>query len=221
MMIQPQKYRIALVLNTLYYPFTYPEILNSLRERGYKIIVPQPQPDPIMSGARIYVNGFVAATKSGCFVQLNDSSRLIACEGTSADDVVTATRDIIKLCIEAFQLNIPNDIEYSELTASVIVSECGNPLASVKKFSGDSYNIFNGILEYEAAGYSIRIVPKNGSPVDRQWFDMHITPRFSAPEREYYIETVFRSAKDTESVLFFTSNLEEKIGAMVKKIGDL
>lgn len=38
--IVPQKYRIALKFNSLYYPFTYPEILNSLGKREYGIMVP-------------------------------------------------------------------------------------------------------------------------------------------------------------------------------------
>lgn len=218
MMIKPQKYRVALVLDTLYYPFTYPEILNSLRDRGYKIIAAPPQPDPLLSGARIYINGFVAATKSGCLIQLNDSSQMIACEGTSADDVVSTTRDIVNLCIDVFRLDMPNDVKYSELTASTIVSECNDPLATTKNFCGDGYNKFNEILENKTAGYSIRIIPKDGSPRDRQWFDISITPRFSAPEREYFVETVFRNAKDIDSVLAFTSKLDEKIGAIINRM---
>jgi hypothetical protein len=219
MMIKPQKYRIAFVFDTLYYPFTYPEILNSLAERKYKIIAAPPQGDPLLSGARIYVSGFIASTKSGCFIQLNESSKLIACEGTSADNVVATARDIIDLSKEVFKLDIPNDIDYSELTASEIVSENGNPLETIKGFSGDGYNVFNEILENETSGYSIRIIPKTGIPTDRKWFDISITPRFSTSEREYHIETVFRNAKDVESVLDFTSKLDEKIAAIITKIG--
>jgi hypothetical protein len=220
MIIKPQKYRIAFVLNTLYYPFTYPEILNSLAERKYKITAALPQPDPLLSGARIYVSGFVASTKSGCFIQLNDSSKIIACEGTSADSVVTVARDIIDLSKAVFQLDIPNDIDYSELTASTIVSESCSPLETIKRFSGDRYNVFNEILGNETTGYSIRIIPRKGVPTDRKWFDISITPRFSTSQREYHVETVFRDAKDVENVLDFTSKLDEKIVAIINKIGE-
>lgn len=219
MMIKPQKYRIAFVLNTLYYPFTYPEILNALKDRRYRITAAPPQPDPLLSGARIYVGGFVASTKSGCIVQLNDSSKIIACEGTNANDVVDTARDLIELCKDAFKLNMPNDIDYAELTASMIVSECDNPLAALKGFSGDNYDTFKDILGDETAGCSVRIIPKNGTPTDKKWFDISIIPRFSVPEREYYIETVFRTAGDAESLLTFTSELDSKIASIITKIG--
>lgn len=218
MMIKPQKYRISFVLNTLYYPFTYPEILNFLADRGYKITAAPPQPDPLLAGARLYVSGFVAA-KSGCFIQLNESSKLMACEGVSADSVVAIARDLIDLSKNAFQMIIPDEIDYTELNASMIVSECGNPLEAIKRFSRDNYDTFKEILENETAGYSIRIIPKNGAPIDRNWFDISITPRFSTSEREYHIETVFRKANDAENVLDFTSKLDEKISAIVMRIG--
>lgn len=219
MILKPQKYRIAFVFNTLYYPFTYPEILTSLSERSYRINAMPPQPDPLLSGARIYANGFVASNSLGCIIELNENRKIIACEGTSVDSVVRSANEIIELSKTVFGLDVPNDIDYSELTSSVVISGIGNPLEAIKKFSGDGYNIFNDVLDTESTGYSIRIIPKNGVPTDKKWFDITITPRFSTSEREYYVETVFRNERDVDSVLDFTSKMDVKITAIINKIG--
>lgn len=218
MMIKPQKYRIAFVFNTIYYPFTYPEIISSLMERAFRITAGPPQPDPILAGARLYVSGFIAS-KQGCYIQLNEGSGMIACEGTIAKNVLDIAREIIDLSKEVFKLDLPRDLDYVELTASQVVSESGNPMESIKKFHGNCYEVFDDVMGCEIAGHSIRLIPKDGTPADRRWFDISITPRFSTSDREYYVETVFRGSNDFESVLDFTSKVDEKIVRLINKVG--
>jgi hypothetical protein len=115
-------------------------------------------------------------------------------------------------------MNIPNDIDYCELTGSVVVSESGNPMEAIKAFSDGKYGTFDEILEVESAGYSIRIIPKDGYPTERSWFDIVVEPRFSTADREYYIEIVYRKEKDVERVLNFAAQLNTKIPAIINKI---
>jgi hypothetical protein len=214
MKINPQKYRIAFVIDALYYPFTYPEILNSLASRKYRIETPPPS---LLGGARIYAKGNVAS-KDGCFIHLNEDRKVIACEGRSIDNVISSAKDIIDISTTDFKMNIPNDVDYCELTGSVVILESGNPMDAIKAFSDGNYGVFDEILGGESAGYSIRIVPKNGFPTDRSWFDIVIEPRFATANREYYIEIVYRKEKDVESVLNFATQLNMKIIAIINKI---
>ncbi|VVB69567.1 Uncharacterised protein [uncultured archaeon] len=216
MILNPQKYRVAFVFNTLYYPFTYPEILNSLVARKYAIIA-GPPPRPVLSGARIYVSGFVAS-KPGCFIELDDSRKIIATEGSSIDSVLASARDIVDISMADFRLNLPEGIDYTELIGAVVVPDSRNPTAMVGKFSGEQYNAFNEILGTETAGYSIRIVPKDRLSMEKNWFDISITPRFSTADREYYVEVVFRREKNIDDVLDFTAQLETKLFAIMDKI---
>ncbi len=217
MKIVPQKYRIAFVLNTLYYPFTYPEILKSLKSRGYAILASAP-PKPFLNGARNYVSGYIAS-KSGCFIELNDDRKIIAVEADSIDHIVSSAKDIIDLSMADFQLSMAEDMDYVELFSAAVVSDSGNPAEAIRRFSGDQYSKFDEIMGVESSGYSIRIVPRNSLPVNKDWFDISITPRFSTADREYYVEVVFRREKNIDDVLDFTAQLETKMSAIIGKIG--
>lgn len=78
MMIKPQKYRIAFVLDTLYYPFTFPEIIESLAARKYRIDASPPQSPP--GGARIYIKGYIAS-KEGSIIQVMKIGDLLQWKG--------------------------------------------------------------------------------------------------------------------------------------------
>jgi hypothetical protein len=221
--IVPQKYRIAFVFNTLYYPFTYPDILNSLAARGYMILVP---PQPLQSGARIYASGPAVATKAvdpakaPCFIELTEPKKIIACNGTAIDNIVPSARDIVDLSQKDFKLNLDTDINYVELSGTVMVPN-DNPNDAIKNFSGDQYGVFDEILGAESAGGSIRIIPKNGVQTDKKWFDISIGQKFPSGENTYYVEFVYRNGNNIGSILDFTFKLEEKISAIINKIGGI
>lgn len=221
MIIKPQKYRIAFVINTLYYPFTYPEILDSLAARGYTILVP---PQPLQSGARIYISGQAAAVKATipnkppCFIELNESKKIIACESKDVGNIVAAVKDLVDLFIEDFKLNLPDDINFIELSGSAVVLN-DNPIDAIKKFSGTQYDIFDEIMGEESAGGLIRIIPKNRTQTDRKWFDISIGQRVPSEGNAYFVEIIFRDGNNLESILDFISNLDGKISAMITKIG--
>ena len=118
-----------------------------------------------------------------------------------------------------FRLNLPEDLDYIELFSSVIVLNSGNPMEAIKRFSGEQDSTFNEITGAECAGYSIRIGPKNSLPMDKNWFDISITPRFATANREYYVEVVFRKEKDIDGIIDFAEQLDAKISAIIDKIG--
>lgn len=214
MIITPQKYRIAFVFNALFYPFTYPEILNSLTSRKYAILAP---PQPVRSGARIYINGHVA-TKSGCYIELNSDKKIIACESNIVDSVITSFNDIVDLSKTDFKLNISEKLDFCELSGSVVVSD-GDPTDRIKIFAADRYHIFDEIFGDETACGSIRIIPKNGVQTDRKWFDITITEKIPSADKSYYVEFVFRNGNNFESVKDFISKLDVNISVIINKIG--
>lgn len=223
MRIVPQKYRIAFVFNTLYYPFTYPEILDSLVARGYTRLVP---PQPLQSGARMYISGQAAAvkatipTKPPCFIDLNEPKKIVACDGTDIDNIVASAKDIIDLSRSDFKLNLQSDINFIELSGSAIILN-DNPIDAIKKFSGAQYGVFSEIMGRESAGGSIHIIPKDGTQMEKEWFDIQISQKIPAGENSYYMEFAYRNGNNPDGVLHFISNLDEKISAIVNKIGGM
>lgn len=218
MSIEPMRYRISFTFDTIFYPFVYPSILASLGKRNY--IINASPPTPLPSGQRVYVSGYIAS-KYGCFIELNDSRKLIASEGSALDGVILAAKDIIDIAENDFKLTISKDVDFCELAAGVAIPEGSNSLEVVKRFSGDDYKIFDDILGVETAGFSIRIIPKTGTPADRSWFDISITPRLLSTVKGYYIEVVFRDGSNAGNVLGFASQLPLIIPRIIEKIGSL
>ncbi|HUV80102.1 MAG TPA: hypothetical protein VMW40_04675 [Candidatus Bathyarchaeia archaeon] len=60
MEIKPWRYRLSGVLCTVFFPFTYYEVIDSLKKRGYNVF---PSPRPIPVGQRVYVSGHIATKK--------------------------------------------------------------------------------------------------------------------------------------------------------------
>ncbi len=214
MKIVPQKYRVAFVFNTLYYPFTYPDILNSFAARKYAVTAP---PQPIKSGARIYASGYVAM-KSGCFIELNEAKKIIACESATVDSIIASFRDIVDVSKTDFKLDLSNDIDYCELSGALVTYD-DNPEDVIKNFFGDRYHAFDDILGIETASGSIRIIPKNGSQADRKWVDITIAQKIPSAEKSYYVEFVFRNGNDVESMVDSISNLNDTVSSIINKIG--
>jgi hypothetical protein len=215
MKIVPQKYRIAFKFNTLYYPFTYPDILNSLASRKYAILAP---PQPIQSGARIYISGHIATRSGTSFIELNEAKKIMACESTTVDNAVASANDIVDISKMDFKLNLSEELDYCELSGAVAVSD-DDPSDIIKKFCKDQYSVFDEILGAETACGSIRIIPKNGTQMGREWFDIIITQKVPSPVNSYYVEFVFRNGNDIESVVHFLSKLDAMIAEIIKKIG--
>jgi len=174
-------------------------------------------PQPIKSGARIYISGHVA-TKSGCFIELNEAKRIIACESDKADSAISSLNEIIDLARADFKLDISKELDYCELSGAVVASD-GDPTNIIKRFSNDTYRIFDDVLGADTACGSIRIIPKNGTQTDRKWFDITISEKVPSANKSYYVEFVFRNGNDFESVANFTSRLAGTICAIIDKIG--
>ena len=64
----------------------------------------------------------------------------------------------------------------------------------------------------------MRIIPKDGNPTEKSWFDISVTPRFSTSDTEYYIEVVFRKEREVEDVLSFAAHLNENISLIINKL---
>lgn len=221
MIINPQKYHIAFVFSTLYYPFTYPEILNSLEARNYTKLVP---PQPLQGGARMYISGPAVAakatdpTKAPCFIELNETKKIIACNGTAIENIVASVRDIVDLSQKDFKLDLDTDVNFVELSGMAMVQN-DNPIDAIKNFAGDRYRVFDEILGAESAEGLIRIIPKNGVQTDKKWFDISVGQKVPSGDNTYYVEFVYRNGNDIGSVLDFAEKLDEKISAIVNKIG--
>jgi hypothetical protein len=214
MEIKPQKYRVAAVFRTFFFPFTYPELIDSLKKRGYGV---PPSPRPVPTGPRVYVGGHIA-TKEGCTVDVNIDRKIIASEGNSIERVIKSIEELMDIAKKDFQLNLEEDIDYLELISDIIIESDTNPVENIERFMGDKYSVFNEIMGIETSPYSIKIVPKGFPPASKKWFDITIGPRVTRPDREYYVSIIYRDA-NIDNVLTFIREVNSKILSLIRKMG--
>ncbi len=210
--VKPQKHRIALVLNSLFFPFTFPDVIDSLRKRGYAI---PNLPQTIPMGQKAYLGGYIAA-KEDCVVELNPEKNLVAVEAVS-DNITKIVRELMSMAVTDFYVKFEEELDYTELSSHYRVMSNKNPLESIRKFRCESYDKFNEVFNIDTAPYSVSIVPNGLSPNDKNWFDIRIEPRFTMPTHSYYIDVVYRN-ENYEDVLSFSQDVNSKISSLIEII---
>jgi len=141
----------------------------------------------------------------------------LSAEGNEIESVILAAKDLEDIAKSDFRLNLEKDLFYLELGADLIAKTDMNPITEVQKFVGDRYNEFNSIMDVDTSAYVISLAPKGANVNDGKWFDIRIEPRVTAPDREYYINLVYRDT-NPKDVFSFARNLEDKVSAILNKI---
>lgn len=216
-MVEPkiQRCALAFVFNKVLFPFTYPEIADSLKERGYSIALPA---EALPSGGRVYVGGPIAK-KESVIIIAKDDSKIMQAEGNSIVKVIAAAEEIIEIAKTSFQLDMDKDLSYLELVADLIVRTNVSPIDEIHKFMMEKCNKFSDIMGMETASNMINIVPKGSSPTDLNWFDIRIEPKTTLPKKSYYINIIYRD-HDMAKVLDFAGQLIPKTISILKIISE-
>jgi hypothetical protein len=208
-----QKFGLVFVYNKVFYPFVYPDILVSLRNRKYSTVA---LPSPLPMGSRIYVGGQIAK-KDAVTIIAKDDSKILATEGTSIEKVIASAEDLIQIATEDFHLDLEKDLSYFELQGDFVIKTDSNPLVDIQKFVVDKYGSFNDILGEETSPYVISIVPKGSDLSKLRWFDIRLEPRSISPESAFYLNIVYRD-HSIISVMNFARDISNKIDSMMKII---
>lgn len=207
------KHKLTLIVNTLFFPFTFPEIFETLKKREYNI---SHLPGPVPIGQRSYLEGQIAM-KNNCIVEINDTRKSIGIEGVVIEDVIRTMEEIIEMSANDFKVK-EKEMDYLELISHLQVRSDKSPLKAVENFC-NIYKLFDNVLHIETAPYSIKIVPKNIDPSSKNWFDILLEPRLTKPDNEYFVNIIYRNA-NLKDVITFASNIDATITSIIKIIGD-
>lgn len=215
MEIKPQKIRIASVLNSLFFPFTFPDVIESLKKRGFSI---PSLPESIPTGQKAYLGGHIAAKKD-CLVELNPDKNLVAVDSFS-NNINSIMQELLSIATTDFHVNLAEELDYSELTGHYIVMSDNNPLESIRKLRCEHFDKFNEIFDVETTPYNLSIVPEGLTPMNRNWFEVRIEPRITMPSHSYYIIVVYRN-KNHEKVMNFSQNINSNITSLIESIEEI
>ena len=214
-MIKKREYNLALVFNTILFPFTYPDIDESLTKRHYGVNYTSKPLHLVES--RSYVGGNIA-TKKGCTISINPNKKILGIQGNNVTRVLDSIKDLEEISSQDFQLDLEEDVLFCELTAKFTVEDDTSPIENMGRFMDDKYSSFDEIMGTETSAYAIRIVPKGAIPSSKNWFDITIFTRPTRPKREYYVSVVYRS-ENIDHTLTFASEINSKIESLIKAIG--
>lgn len=208
MELKPQKYRLALVLRSMFFPIIFPDCVDSLSNREFSV-KPFP-PRTAFVGNRAYVSGRVAE-KDDTIVDINSDRHILACEGENLTNVISIMNELIDIAQKDFLVSL-NDVDYLELNANLVVTSDKDAVNSIRELYADTKVMkqFSEILKTALGSFSITLAPKEALPTDRKWFDIRIEPRITKPTTEYYVHIVFRN-RDIKDVLDFSNALESMI----------
>jgi len=209
------EYNLALIFNTTLFPFTHPDIDESLDKKSYKLN-PTTKPQSLAE-PRSYVDGNIAS-KKGCTISINNNRQILSAQGNNIKRVLASVDDLKDISVQDFQLDLTEDILFCELIAKFIIGGYTCPIDDMGKFMDDKYSSFDEIMGTETSSYDIRIVPKGAIPSSKNWFDIKIFPRPTRPESEYYASVIYRS-ENIDHTLTFASEVNSKIESLIGLIG--
>jgi len=207
--------RLTEVLKTMFFPITAFELLDSLEERGYRLLVRRPLPIPPTH--RAYIGGRIAE-KRDCTVFVDPDRRFIGVDGTSPENLSIIYLELIDVIKKKFELNLDEVRDYLELVATGIVRSRHMPVNVLNNaFRQGIIQKISEILGEDAGVYSVGFAPRGKIPSVTEWFDLRIEPHIRLPTKEYDLTIVYRSSK-SEKVIKFFNQLESTILRAIKAL---
>jgi len=205
MEIRPERFRLSLVLNSVFFPLTSPEAFRSFSSRGFDILVPQGR---LPTGARVYFGG-PFAQKNGVVIDSDNNRNMVGTEAKSNENMVSTFLEVMNILKEDFFVDLNKDLNYVELIAHFIVSTKANPFVALQAFASvRNRKAIDEILQTQTSDYRVSIVPSGMIPSGRKWFEINISPRLTMPTKAYWIEVVYRDETHDRVTSFAEKSIE-------------
>jgi len=214
MELKLQKFRIAVVLKSFFFPLTSPEIFEALKKREFEIgRLPIPPP----TGPRVYFSGTLAR-KGSTFIDVDDSRKLIGVFGESIEDTLNVFSEVLNMLEEDFFVNLDKELSYTELIAHYLIKSNNNPFRVLQNSIEVKFkDAIEQVLNTGISTYRISIIPSDVLPSSYKWFEISISPKVTMPTKAYWVEIIFRdTAYDT--VTTFAGNLNSIISNLINAL---
>src|SRR5256885_14076699 len=116
--LRPLRYRLALVVNPLFFPFTFPDIFESFKAREFNLGAGATSRVPVALGAQLYISGPIA-TKEEVIIDLDQDRKIVGAEGKDIDTLTKVFDEVLNVIQEDFHVNFERDVDYVELSAAL------------------------------------------------------------------------------------------------------
>ena len=207
--------RLSVRYLSVLFPFNQSIFLSVLPRIGF--VTPQSVPLP-PSRTRLAVTGQIA-TKGDVRLSIQDEKFVL---GVSAPDVETAVRElgsVEDLLKQEVGFDSEGQSQFYEVLADMVVAADYNPIEVLPScFTGVKlFGDLSQILGQAVSNFTLRLVPRPGSPTERNWFDITIEPDLTNPTHWYSVNTVYRQ-QERQKVLTFTLKLPDTVNAILARV---
>ncbi len=214
--LHPVKYRLALVLNTLFFPFTFPDVFEAFKGRDFTLGGGSPSSRvPVALGAQLYISGTIAS-KDGVIVDIDHDRRIVGAEGDDSDKLLKIFDEVLNVVQKDFHVDLDKKLDYVELSAAFLAKTEGVASENIEQFFAKTRRLeeLKKSLGFEPAIRQFTLSQRGKPAETKDYVEFNVAPRLTSSDT-YYIQAVFRHPHVPE-VIGFTKTINEKVTFLIE-----
>lgn len=216
--LHPIKYRLALVLNSLFFPLTFPDVFTTFKARDFSLIGGgSASRVPVGLGAQLYIAGPVAS-KDGVIVDLEHDRKIIGLEGEDLDKLLNVFEIVSNVVEKDFSVDLESKLDYVELSAAFLAKTDGSASEKIEEFFVKTRRLeeLKSVIGFEPAIRQFTL-SERGKPAEaKDYVEFNVSPRLTSPD-SYYIQAVFRNS-NVGKVMRFTKTINETVTSLLEAV---
>jgi len=203
----------GITLNTVIFPLTWHEFLNTLEKKGYELASQLPFPYPT---GRFSASGPIARKgKTSIFV--NTGANIIRIFDISIKSAGEEFDELLKLLVSDYGVDLNAFARFYSFTASYKFNTDKQASQTISDFCiFPSLGEISKIIGKDVIPFGFRLGAADVLPNDENWFDIRIEPDVLRNDC-YTIEIVFRNS-DKEIIEEFINTIESNLNKIIDLI---
>ena len=192
--------------DTILYPFTIPELANTLERIGYELspLLPFPRLPGRPSGA-----GEIAR-KGKTAVHIDAGAQVLIVVDVSIESVLKSFDEIANAFLEDNRVDIDNIVRFYRFNSTYEVRTEKDPLQSIaSNLEVPALEKFSEIFDEEVWPLELRFTGARLKANSENWYDISIRPDYEKNDK-YVFSVVYRN-KDKEKTQNFINRFEERL----------
>jgi|SRR6267143_1868939 len=212
--LRAMRYRLALVVNKLFFPFTFPDVFEAFQARNFTLAGSTASRVPVALGAQLYISG-PFATKEDVVIDLDHDRKILGAEGKDLEALTRIFWEVLDIARADFHLT-DRDTDYVELSAAFLVKTDKAARQSIEAFFSRNPNLA-GVklaLGFDPVIRQFTLSEKGKPPEGKEYVEFNVAHRLTAQDT-YYVQAVFRHPQMSEA-MEFVKNVNAKVISLIE-----
>ena len=211
--MMPINLSVGVFLDSVLFPLTFNEILDSSEKNGYELNPAIPFPRP---SGRFRGSGQIGR-KGKISINIDAGEKSLIIYGVTLEEIKDEFHTLLKTILDDYALDLDEIGKFYQFTATYEYKTKKNPYQVLNESCeyqkiDELSEIFGGPLKT----YAIRLASADSLPKNEDWLDIKITPDIQRNDG-YIFEIVYRN-KNKDRYQSFISNIETNLMKVVSLI---